>query len=320
MTQTPSHMAFICLNPDCRNKIRIKVPAKSGIYSITCPHCGIIKKMKLKGLDELDAPEQGVNPTDNSAKSPITLSQDFFIGVSYKVLCPHCNATQISIRSDKPGQGVIKCPHCKGKTLLRINEKAKATPESINDDSKVNGSPNATQLQMDLGDDFYTNQSYVVPCPHCNEEKLIILQKDPGTGVITCPKCKGRVQFTARKPTETIIKSELIQRFRGKLILLKRGWMNKDYHLKDGKNLVGRYDELNASDIAIKGDSSMSRQSVEIEVEHYDKGYSFKLTVKNSTNPVLHNNKQLAVGDSISLNFGDSIIMGRTKFRFDKDV
>lgn len=64
----------------------------------------------------------------------------------------------------------------------------------------------------------------------------------------------------------------------------------------------------------------MSRQSVEIDVDHHDKGYSFKLTVKNSTNPVLHNNKPLATGDSISLNFGDSIILGKTKFRFDKDV
>lgn len=239
-------MAFTCLNPECRKKIRINIPAKSGIYSITCPYCGVVKKIKLKGLDVLGQSQDIPNETDNSQ--------------------------------------------------------------------------NAAKPPIDLGDDFYINQSYTVDCPHCKEEHITLSQESPGQGIAVCPKCKGRVSFTARKPTETIVKSELIQRFRAKLILLRRGWLNKDYPLKDGKNIVGRFDESKISDIAIKGDSSMSRQSVVIEVEHHDRGYSFKLTVKNSTNPVLHNNKPLAVGDSISLNFGDSIILGKTKFRFDKIV
>jgi hypothetical protein len=90
--------------------------------------------------------------------------------------------------------------------------------------------------------------------------------------------------------------------------------------LSDGKNVVGRYDESKNSDIAIKNDSAMSRRSIEIDVMHSDKGYAFKLTVLSATNPVLHNNNPLMPGESISLNFGDSIILGKTKFRFDKDV
>lgn len=321
MAQSPSHMAFTCLNPECQKKIRINIPAKSGVYSIRCPHCGIVKNMKLKGLDVLGKPEEGINRPDNSHKSPILLNQDFFVNVPYKVICPNCNKTEIPVRPEKTGKGAIKCPHCKGTMVLNIKDHNAANSSPANEASNPNGSNgNASKPPIDLGDDFYINQSYSVVCPHCKEENLTISQDNPGQGAVVCSKCKGRVLFTTRKPTETIVKSELIQRFRGKLILLRRGWLNKDYQLKDGKNVVGRFDESMVSDIAIKGDSSMSRQSVEIEVDHHDKGYSFKLTVINSTNPVLHNNKPLAVGDSISLNFGDSIILGKTKFRFDKDV
>lgn len=321
MAQVPSHLAFTCLNPDCQQKIRINIPAKSGVYSITCPHCGIVKKLRLKGLDVIGQPQESIPAPDYSQNPPISINQDFFVGVSYEVVCPHCSKTKIQISSDKAGQGVIKCPHCKGKSLLKIKEKPADNSNNGSKESFVGaGSDNALKQPIDLGDDFYVKQSYTITCPHCKESEIIISQDNPGVGLAACPKCKGRVQFTARKPTETIIKSELIQRFRGKLILLRRGWVNKDYKLKDGKNVVGRFDDIKVSDIAIKGDSSMSRQSIEIFVDHQDKGYSFKLTVKNAANPVLHNNKTLAVGDSISLNFGDSIILGKTKFRFDKEA
>lgn len=303
MAQIPTHIVFPCQNSECQKKIRIKIPAKSGIYSITCPYCGTVKKIKLKGLDMLGQTQDAVNPPDNSQKPPMTLNQDFFVGKTYKTVCPHCNKAEIPIRSEKPGAGAIKCPDCKGTIMLKIKE-----------------ADNAGKPIADLGDDFYINQSYTVTCPHCKEGSMIISQESPGKGIAVCPKCKDRFSFTVRKPTEIINKSELLQLFRGKLILLRRGWLNKDYPLRDGKNIVGRYDESKVSDIAIKGDSTMSRQSVEIEVDHHDKGYSFKLTVKNAVNPVLHNNKPLAIGDSISLNFGDSIILGKTKFRFDKDA
>ncbi len=107
--------------------------------------------------------------------------------------------------------------------------------------------------------------------------------------------------------------------FKGKLTLLRKGWVNKNYHLNEGKNVIGRHDESEMSDISIKNDSAMSRRSVEIEVRRTDKGYLFKLTVLKATNPVLHNNSPLMAGESVSLNFGDSIVIGKTKFRFDKD-
>lgn len=331
MAQLPTHMTFQCVNPECRSKVRIKIPQKSGVYPVTCPHCGITKKLQLKGMDVLGAQPTGQaassasssNPSsasgvDNSAKTPITLNQEFLTNMTYKVVCPHCNTFQIPLRSAKAGKGVITCPSCKGKALVTIKEAPQSQGGAANQNGQSNN--NASKPPIDLGDDFYVNTAYTIKCPHCKDADIQIKQENAGPGLVICPKCKGRVQLSARKPTETIAKSELIQRFRGKLTLLRRGWLNKDYPLHDGKNTVGRYDEYEPSDISIKGDGGISRRSIEILVDHHDKGYSFKLTVKKATNPVLHNNKPLAVNDSISLNFGDSIIMGKTRFRFDKDV
>lgn len=332
MAQQPTHLAFQCVNPDCRKKVRIKIPQKSGIYPVTCPYCGIVKKLQLKGMDVFgpqtagdttppppaDPQASSTHLPNNSAKAPITLNQEFLTNTTYKVACPHCNTTEIPLRSAKAGKGVITCPACKGKSLVTIKEAPQ--PQGTSTGKCAQPAGNAIKPPVDLGDDFYVNTAYTIKCPHCKDAEIQIKQENVGPGLIVCPKCKGRVRITARKPTETIAKSELIQRFRGKLILLRRGWLNKDYPLHDGKNTVGRYDEYEPSDISIKGDAGISRRSIEILVDHHDKGYSFKLTVKKATNPVLHNNKPLAVNDSISLNFGDSIIMGKTKFRFDKDV
>lgn len=252
---------------------------------------------------------------DNSQKEPISLNQQFLVRTSYEIVCPHCNSSKIQIRSDKAGQGIIKCPHCKGKSMLKIVELA----VDANVTAPASNAGNGAKAPIDLGDEFYVKRAYTVTCPHCDVAKFPISQDNEGAGLASCPECNGRVKFTVRKPTEMIVKSELIQRYRGKLILLRRGWLNKNYKLHEGKNTVGRHDDVKMSDIAIKGDPSMSRQSIEIFVDHREMGYSFKLTVKNAANPVLLNDKPMAVGDSISLNFGDSITLGNTKFRFDKD-
>lgn len=328
----PSRLTFQCFNPECKRKIDLNIPAKSGIYTITCPYCGNKKKLRIKGLDDLLQPtpqiiDQTAAP-DNSKNEPIRLNQEFTVGLKYNILCPQCNKMEIPIKPTQLGIGRIKCPNCKGVTIIKIKSQSVTTPDAnsttpdeksqLNSSAKL--SDNSAKQPIDLGDEFYISKSYTIKCPHCEKEELTLLQDTPGVGMAVCNKCKGRIKFSCRNPTISINKSASIQRYKGKLTLLRRGWINKDFQLHDGVNTVGRFDENKQSDIPIKGDASMSRQSIEIEVIQQEKGYSFKLTVKKSTNPVLHNNKPLPVGDSISLNFGDSIILGKTKFRFDKDV
>ena len=240
-------LVFKCLNPDCMKPVKLKRPEKSGAYKITCPHCGVTKPLKLKGLDEMapegkgpEAPKPSV--PDNSGKAPIEIPDDFLVGEECVFLCPHCKAQEIGFTTEKPG--------------LRS---------------------------------------------------------------LACPKCRGPVKFEVRKKTERIVITEQIQTFRGKLLLLRRGWINKEYKLPEGHHIVGRYDEDQPSDISVKNDDSVSRRSVSIDVALTGKGYTFKLTVLKATNPVLHNNTPLLPGESVSLNFGDSIQLGKTKFRFEKD-
>lgn len=243
-------LAFKCLNPECGKIIKLRRPAKTGIYPVTCPYCKVQKKLNIKGIDafmsdtsESDMKKSESNDLDNSSKSPISLTDDFLVGNTYSFMCPHCGKQEIGLISQKEG---IK--------------------------------------------DF------------------------------SCPLCKGRISAHVRQKTQILVfDDDTRQLIKGKLVLIRKGWLNKDYALSLGKNVIGRYDESEMSDISIKNDNAMSRRSVRIDVGQTEKGLIFKLTVMKATNPVLHNNAPLAIGESVSLNFGDTLILGKTKFRFDKD-
>lgn len=239
-------IVFNCLNTACGKQIKLKRPAKSGIYNVTCPHCGDKRNLNLTGHDGGAAqqkPPTPPAPEDNSAKDPIELNDDFRTGENYTVKCPHCGKMEFGFTTEKPGHRVV-----------------------------------------------------------------------------ACPRCKGPIGIDVRKPTVNVCDSELIQMFRGKLILLRKGWLNKTFHLDEGITTVGRHDESAMSDISIKGDPSISRRSIEIKTERTVKGYTFKLTVRKATNPVLHNSNPLMSGESVSLNFGDTLTLGKTKLRFEKDA
>lgn len=240
-------LAFNCLNPECGKKIKLPRPPKSGVYAVTCPHCGLEKPIKIKGQDEV----MNENATQGQPQNA-------------------------GVNTDKPA--------------------------------------------IELQDDFIAGNPYTFKCPHCETQEIGFKTEKPGHRTIECPSCKGKIGLDIRKKTEVILLTDQLQMFKGKLTLLRKGWINKEFKLKEGKQTIGRYDEQAMSDISVKNDPSMSRRSVEIEVNRTMKGLTFKLTVLKSTNPVLHNNNPLMNGESVSLNFGDMIIMGKTKFRFDKDT
>lgn len=90
----------------------------------------------------------------------------------------------------------------------------------------------------------------------------------------------------------------------------------KSYELnRTGKYYIGRDDEEIKSDIAID-DAYVSRRSVLIEVVNRDKGCSYKLTVKNATNPVLVNGQEYRLEEFVYLNYGDTILVGNTTITF----
>lgn len=155
-------------------------------------------------------------------------------------------------------------------------------------------------------------------------------------GTLTYVKAKAPVQQAApsdKKPApakpaeqskqqeETPQKTKVVDKNKGNRSPGILTWGNifrrKKFPLNEGTYVIGRKDSVNHSDVELN-DAEVSRRSVVIEVTRKEDGYYFKLTVKKALNPVLHNNRPLAVSESIYLNYGDSIQLGRTVINFSK--
>lgn len=257
-------MAFKCLNSECGKQIQMKRPQKSGIYAVTCPHCGVKKPLRLKGMDALQQPGPQQNPhTPRNPGQPDELQQP----------------------------------------------KNPAEPQS---------SVQPKKEPIELPNVFRTNSQYTFTCPHCKVQEIGIKPTKAGQRNISCPACRGEMIINVVNPTQGLFMTETVQSLRGKLTLIRKGWLNKSFRLRQGKQVIGRQDSSYPSDISISNDSSMSRRSVEIDVQHTPKGYFYRLTVLKTTNPVVLNGQPMRTGESVLLNFGDILVMGKTKFRFDK--
>lgn len=157
-----------------------------------------------------------------------------------------------------------------------------------------------------------------VKCPYCNTSCSVtpkLVGKDKKS---VCKSCKKEFLVDVIMPP-----TEPVRMLSGmaKISVLRRWWFPKDYALSEGCNTIGRFDTEESSSIMIENDESMSRRSISIDIvkerELKDR-FRAKLTILKSTNTVMHNNVALAVGDSVWLNYGDTIVLGRTKLKFDK--
>lgn len=238
----------------------------------------------------------------------------------FKCLNPECGKVIKMYRPEKSGIYKVTCPYCKTEKKMRLTGLDQVGQE---EKAQTPAAPdNSQKPPVVLPDDFIVGETYEFTCPHCGKQRIGITPQKPGARQIPCPLCKGQIKLTVRNKTD-VVELELQPAgdfVRGKLTLLRKGWFNKDYPLGEGSHTVGRYDDSDMAEIAVKNDPTMSRRSVVIDVRLTPAGYTFKLTVLRAANPVLHNGAPLLVGDSVSLNFGDTIVLGRTKFRFDKDT
>ena len=119
---------------------------------------------------------------------------------------------------------------------------------------------------------------------------------------------------------ETVVKHKKRHRLRERIYLTHITWFglrNQKYRIYEGTTTVGRFDEDNPSDISIRGDETMSRRSVAIIIEEEDGVYDYKLKVLNATNKVKVNDKNVKEGMEVYLEFGDIIMLGNSKFKFD---
>ena len=109
-------------------------------------------------------------------------------------------------------------------------------------------------------------------------------------------------------------------RLKEDIFLIHTSWFglkNKKFKLHEGITTVGRFDEDTPSDISIRGDNTMSRRSIAITIEEENGVFDFKLKVLNATNQVKVNDQRVKEGSEVYLDFGDTIILGKSKFKFD---
>lgn len=188
-----------------------------------------------------------------------------------------------------------------------------------------------------MQDKAVVGRIYQMVCPKCHKI-LTVKAKEAKPFVQTCSFCNTKTVITGcaapkqnlSQPSETrIAQTETEEahaptekvKMHGKAVqttarLVWGGFMRrKSYILREGANYIGRHDNEIPSDVNIE-DDYVSRRSILIEVAQAPKGFTYKLTVKKCTNPVLINGKEQAVGNSIYLNYGDTILLGNTTLTF----
>ena len=96
----------------------------------------------------------------------------------------------------------------------------------------------------------------------------------------------------------------------------------KKYILHVGKNYIGRRDEDRPSDLSLKDEHASARSvCIEVTKKYSPRGretYEYKLTVERATNSVLLCGRELRKGKTEDLEFGDTIVLGKTTLTLKK--
>lgn len=191
----------------------------------------------------------------------------------------------------------------------------------------------------------------IVACPSCGGRFKV---RHPGravTSIFTCPKCSNKFKVNFKAPEQpAAVKVDVAQvpasqaepvedqktRRAGDVmptwtvatrppsavlrVYARRKFLPckvLDFKIEGyGVTIIGRTDATAISDINVPGDSAMSRRSAQIEIVNQPSGAVFFFKVRKAANPVYVNDRELAPGEAVELNFGDRIVMGRTKMLF----
>ena len=232
-----------------------------------------------KTVSLLGQPEKA--PGDNRV---YVIKQRAKVGQLYKMVCPECGFSMVK-KVVKEGRQRWDCPQCKA--IVGFAAVANAPKSAANSqDIPQTGKPQAEKAQVEKD----------------NQEKAKLNRE------------KQEKEEAPRKPTTKLDKSA--QQGLGELVL-GSFFSRKHFALRPGSIWIGRKDQQEPSELQLN-DGYASSRSVLLDVIPSDKGCLFKLTVKHATNPLYVNSSEIAVNNSVYVNFDDVIIMGKTKLTFKK--
>lgn len=215
--------------------------------------------------------------------------------VQMDIICPYCKGQITICKKRDTVEKSFACPACHKllHVLFHVNETPQ-TYEFLKDDED-------TDLSLD-------------------KKKKTVYKKNINGASFHENGNKYHDNYDENDDEDEVVPRKRKRHFRGHVYLTHIKWFglnNEKYPLSEGKTIIGRYDPESPSDISIKGDSTMSRQSAAIVIEDEEGEFTFKLKVLSATNAVKVNDVQIKEGHSTYLEFGDIIIMGNTKFKFD---
>lgn len=226
--------------------------------------------------------------------------------VVIEVICPHCHSKLMMKKKIEVSSKIVKCIGC-GQDLHIIFDVSKSPQtyqiieESIEDNGKKKGDT-IYKKNVDSADESNVNQ----------KKKTIYWKKKHNTS--------HNAYNDIEDDEEEEIKPKKRRRLRERIYLTHITWFglrNQRFQLYEGTTTIGRYDEDDTSDIMIRGDDTMSRKSVAIIIEEEDGVFEYKLKVLNATNKVKVNDRRVKEGTEVYLDFGDIIMLGNSKFKFD---
>lgn len=268
-----------------------------------------------------------------------------------KITCQNkdCGKTFVFSQPSVPGTYTVKCPFCQHSNRFSTPSTAPKTSETK---PKEGLQPDGSYIVIckrpgcnaSLVAKKYSVGINHVTCPKCqtvNEfeiqptEGLLLkcqdstcgcqLPKPEGGNGIFSYKCKCGQEYSIRvdggKVVEvkkkTMVFPSISTESAPMQLVIGRFLSKKIYPLGKGTHIIGRDDSDEQSNFPIK-DTTVSRRSIQIDVNSIGGSLSYKMTVLRSTNPVYHNSVELTVGDIVYLNYGDTIKLGNTLIKVQK--
>lgn len=314
---TTDTFEFVC--PRCGKNVKARMPQAAGTYRITCPYCGESNRMQLPGISA--EPEVTAEPVAEPTPAPAPQQRPAAPAAPLNVPKGDLNPARAMHRYP------IQMPAAPG-------FKPKAAPVQPAAQPAAPARP-AAPVQPSTPRPVAPAPAPVQPAPQVQPEPAPQPQPEPA------PEPTPEAFHPAPEPIERPIPQPAPQPVQqpvvnvplqsettpltgaignsriGKLVQLGR-ISNTPYPLKEGANIIGRYDETNPGDINIKGDNTMSRRSVELNVQVNPAGIRYAVRVLKAANPVLLNERPLDPAfDRPFMNIGDILQLGQTKFRLD---